>query len=42
VENVRFSPDGKLLATGCRGGDLKIWSVPEFENVLTLHAPAAR
>jgi WD40 repeat protein len=40
VENVCFSPDGKLLATGCRGGDLKIWSVPEFKIMVTLHAPA--
>lgn len=39
--DIRFSPDGKLLATGCRGGDLKIWTVPEFKLVRTLHAPSA-
>ncbi len=39
VEYVCFSPDGQLLATGCRGGDIKIWSVPEFRELLTLHAP---
>jgi WD40 repeat protein len=41
VEFVCFSPDDKLLATGCRGGDVKIWSVPEFKELRTLHATSA-
>lgn len=40
-EVVCFSPDDKLLATGCRGGDLKIWSVPEFKELVSLTAPVA-
>ena len=39
VEAICFSADDELLATGCRGGSLKIWTVPEFKEVLTLHAP---
>lgn len=41
VEVVCFSPDDTLLATGCRGGDVKVWSVPEFKEVVTLTAPRA-
>jgi WD40 repeat protein len=41
LEVVCLSPDDKLLATGCRGGDLRIWSVPEFEELVTLTAPPA-
>jgi len=41
LEVVCLSPDDKLLATGCRGGDLKIWSVPEFKELVTLTAPPA-
>ena len=41
LEVVCFSPDDRLLATGCRGGDLKIWSVPEFKELVTLTAPPA-
>jgi WD40 repeat protein len=40
-EVVCFSPDDKLLATGCRGGDLKIWSVPELTERISFTAPAA-
>lgn len=36
VEVVAFSPDGKLLATACRGGDIKIWETSEFREVVTL------
>ncbi|MEE8452644.1 MAG: WD40 repeat domain-containing protein [Thermoguttaceae bacterium] len=39
LEIVCLSPDDKLLATGCRGGDLKIWSIPEFKELVTLIAP---
>jgi WD40 repeat protein len=42
VEVVRFSPDGKQLATACRDGDIKIWSVPEFQESVTLRAPDSR
>ena len=38
-EVLCFSPDDKLLATGCRGGDLKIWSVPDFKELVSLTAP---
>ncbi len=46
VEVVCLSPDDKLLATGCRGGDLKIWSVPQagktgFKELTTLTEPSA-
>jgi WD40 repeat protein len=39
VETVCFSPDGRVLATGCRGGDLKIWSVPELKELTALRVP---
>ncbi len=38
LEVVCFSPDDKLLAAGCRGGDLKIWNVPDFKELVTLAA----
>jgi WD40 repeat protein len=36
VEEACFSPDGTLLATGCRGGVIKIWQVGAFTEVTTL------
>ena len=44
VEVVCLSPDDKLLATGCRGEDLKIWSLPQagetgFVELITLTGP---
>ena len=33
---VEFSPNGKLLASGGLGGDIKIWSVPSMEMLMTL------
>ena len=36
VQSLAFSPDGKLLAVGSRGGDVKVWSVPGFEVVAHL------
>src|SRR5262249_1979727 len=27
VDCLAFSPDGKLLASGCRGGEIKLWDV---------------
>jgi len=41
LEVVCLSPDDKLLATGCRGGNVKIWSVPDFKELATLTAPPA-
>lgn len=38
VLSLCFSPDGKLLAVGSRDGDVKVWSVPQFEEVA--HLPA--
>ena len=31
---------GRLLATGCRGGDVKVWDVSSFTEITTLHAPS--
>lgn len=31
-----FSPDGKLLATGDRNGDVKLWETARFEEIGTL------
>ncbi len=41
---VEFSPNGQLLASGGLGGDIKIWSVPSVEMVMTLkvHISAVR
>jgi WD40 repeat protein len=39
VEVVSFSPDGKLLATACRGGDIKVWSTDSYALLQTLHQP---
>jgi WD40 repeat protein len=36
VEAVCFSPDGQLLATGCRGGDINIWRVGDWQLVVSL------
>lgn len=41
LEVVCLSPDDKLLASGCRGGDLRVWSVPDFKELVTLTAPPA-
>jgi WD40 repeat protein len=41
VEVVCFSPDGALVATGCRGGDVKVWKVGSFQELLSLQAPVA-
>jgi WD40 repeat protein len=38
AEVVSFSPDGKFLAGGYRGGEIKIWKVGGFELVTTLRA----
>jgi WD40 repeat protein len=29
VDDVLYSPDGRLLATTCRGGTVRLWDVPE-------------
>ena len=41
---VVFSPDGNLLVTACKGGDVRIWDVPGFElqRVLSVHQPEVR
>jgi WD40 repeat protein len=38
VEVVSFSPDGRLLATACRGGDIKVWSTSDYREVAKLSA----
>ncbi len=40
VEVVCFSPDGTLLATACRGGDIKLWDVATWKELATLRVPA--
>ena len=42
VEVVCFSPDATLIATGCRGGDVKIWDAKTFQERITLTAPSTR
>ncbi len=39
---VCFSPDGKLLAAGFGGGNVKLWRVDRFEEVATLRAAPAK
>ena len=34
-----ISPDGKLIASGCRGGDVKIWTTDGFKELATLEIP---
>lgn len=43
VSEVCFSPDGKLLATGCRGGVVKVWNVDDWSEAAVLRefAPAS-
>lgn len=36
VEVVRFSPDGSLLVTASRGGDVRVWNTRTFEQVKLL------
>lgn len=36
VSEVCFSPDGTLLATGCRGGLVKIWNVDDWSEAAVL------
>ena len=42
VEVVCFSPDATLIATGCRGGDVKIWDAKTFQERITPTAPSTR
>jgi len=35
---VRFSPDGRLLATACLGGDVKVWDSQTYSELVTLQA----
>ena len=39
VEVVCFSPDGRLLASACRGGDIKLWDTSTFAELVTLNVP---
>lgn len=34
--SVAFSPDGRWLASGCDGGAIKLWEVPDWREVRTL------
>jgi WD40 repeat protein len=36
VEVVCFTPDGRLLATACRGGSIKIWDASTWNELKTL------
>jgi WD40 repeat protein len=40
IEAAVFSPDGKLLATGCRGGIIKLWDTSDWKETRTLALPA--
>ncbi len=37
MSEVCFSPNGALLATGCRGGVVKIWNVDDWSEAAVLH-----
>ena len=39
VEVVAISPSGDILATGCRGGEVKVWESKTFREVITLRPP---
>jgi WD40 repeat protein len=39
VEVVCFSPDGRLIATACRGGDIKIWDASNYSEITWLAVP---
>jgi WD40 repeat protein len=41
VEVVCFTPDGRLLATACRGGSIKIWNAATFDEITSLTIAAA-
>jgi WD40 repeat protein len=41
VEVVCFSPDGRLISTACRGGDIKIWDTSKYKEVVRLAVPSA-
>jgi len=38
VEVVCFARDSRLLATACRGGDIKVWNASSYRELATLHA----
>jgi WD40 repeat protein len=42
VEVVRFSPDGQHIATGCRGGDIKLWDAKTFQELASFESPAIK
>lgn len=42
VEVVCFSPDGKQIATGCRGGDVKVWDASTFKEKITVQLPTGK
>jgi WD40 repeat protein len=42
VEVVRLSPDGERIATGCRGGDIKLWDAKTFQELATFQSPAIK
>ena len=39
VQSVRFSPDGRMLASGSSDGMIKLWQTKTGACVNTLHAP---
>jgi WD40 repeat protein len=41
VEVVCFSPDGRMIATACRGGDIKVWNAADYTLITTLTLAAA-
>lgn len=41
TEVVAFSPDGKLIVTGSRGGSVKIWSAKDFRELRALVVSSA-
>ncbi|QRV88655.1 U4/U6 small nuclear ribonucleoprotein Prp4 [Ceratobasidium sp. AG-Ba] len=42
ISQVRFSPDGKLLATGSWSGNVKLWNVPACDLATSLRAHGDR